>query len=59
MKKLHKRWRRRRFIKAYGILRDEANRHKEAHHLMEFVAVNESYILMRCTACPDLQPITK
>ncbi len=56
MKRLNKLYRRRRFIKACKILRNEANRHKEAGHLMEFKASRESYVLMRCTACPNLQP---
>lgn len=56
MKKFLKWNRRRRFNKAYMILRKEADRHKKADHMMEFKAVNESYIEMRCYQCPNLQP---
>lgn len=56
MKSYLKRRRRKRFHKAYKILQKEAERHIAANHLMDFKAVNESLIIMRCTACPDLQP---
>lgn len=57
MKKIRqfRRWRnRRRFQKAYIILRKQADRHEAANHIVEFVAANESYIMLRCTSCPDL-----
>lgn len=56
MKKLTRWNRRRRFGKAYKVLEKEARRHSEAGHLMQFEAINQSYILMRCTACPNLTP---
>lgn len=52
------RWRRghhrRQFIKAYKILRKTADRHRVAGHDVEFTAVNESHVIMRCSSCPDL-----
>ena len=45
--------RRRRFVRAYYVLRDEAARHKAAGHDVEFIAVNESRILLMCHGCPD------
>lgn len=45
--------RRRKFNKAYKILRNEAEHHTKAGHMMDFRAVNESFIIMQCTACPD------
>lgn len=51
------RWnRRRRFIKAYRILRNNVERHKVAGHDIEFMAINESLVVMRCENCPELQP---
>lgn len=49
-------WRRRRFMKAYRILRNEAERHTKAGHKMVFAAVNEAYIMMDCEDCPELIP---
>lgn len=57
MTKLRKWYRRRRFMKAYHILEKEAAFHTRAGHHMQFVAVNEANLAMRCSACPDLQPV--
>lgn len=54
--KMRKARRRRRFVKAYRILRKEADRHIQADHPMEFKAINESCLIMRCYPCPDLNP---
>ena len=51
--------RRRRFLKAYVILRNESERHRGAGHDVKFEAVSESYIVLECTRCPELQPIAK
>jgi len=59
VKRLDKWWRRRQFIKACQILKRESEYHKANDHLMDFRAVNESLVLMRCTACPDLTPDRK
>jgi hypothetical protein len=48
--------RRRRFLKAYRILRNEAERHEKQKHEMRFVAINESYFTMVCKNCPNFQP---
>lgn len=51
------RWfRRRKFIKAYKVLRNEAERHKKAGHNTGFVAVNEARISLVCHDCPELLP---
>jgi hypothetical protein len=51
------RWyRRRRYIKAYRILRKEAERHSRAGHDTVFVAVNEALMLLDCRNCPELLP---
>lgn len=51
------RWlRRRKFNKAYKVLRNEAERHKKAGHNTEFVAVNEALITLVCRDCPELLP---
>ena len=55
MKKLNRWYRRRLFIIAYYILRNEAERHIAAGHTMEFIAVNEAWLTMRCLNCIDLQ----
>lgn len=55
-KKLIKWNRRRRFVRAYVILRDEALRHTEAGHNMHFTAVNESHMVIHCIDCPELSP---
>lgn len=52
-------YRGRRFIKAYKILRNEAERHRDAGHIMDFRAVNQSSISMQCVGCPDLTPRRK
>jgi hypothetical protein len=48
-------YRRRRFIKAYKILRSEAERHLSRYHFTEFDAVNESHIVLLCHDCPDFK----
>lgn len=55
-KRMSRKRRRRQFNKAYRILRREHERHLTADHLAEFEAVNESYLLLRCTECPELLP---
>lgn len=45
--------RRRKFVRAYKVLRDVADRHKAAGHDVEFIAVNESRVLLMCHRCPD------
>lgn len=52
-KKFLKWYRGKRFITAYRILRDEAKRHSDAGHNVHFLAVNESYLELRCYACPN------
>lgn len=49
-------WRRRRFTKAYRILRNEAERHIEAGHDMAFSAINEAHMVVHCRRCPELLP---
>jgi hypothetical protein len=56
MKKLNRWYRRRRFITAYKILRNESERHVAAGHSMRFEAVNEAYIIMLCIDCQELLP---
>lgn len=41
--------RRRRFIAAYKILRNESERHRDAGHSVDFKAVDESYIMLTCS----------
>lgn len=51
------RWlRRRKFVWAYKVLRNEAERHKKAGHNVGFVAVNEAHISLACHNCPELLP---
>jgi hypothetical protein len=51
-----RRWyRRRKFLTAVKILETEAERHGADGHDMNFVVVNESYLTMVCTNCPDHQ----
>lgn len=51
------RWfRRRQFAKAYRILRNEVERHRRAGHNVEFNAVNEALISVKCHNCPELLP---
>lgn len=57
--RLLKWYRRRRFISAYKILRNEAERHVDAGHHMTFQAINEASLDMHCFECPDLQPTGK
>jgi hypothetical protein len=45
----------RRFITAYRILRNAAERHGAAGHRVHFKAVNEAYILLECVDCPDFR----
>jgi hypothetical protein len=55
-----KRWyRRRRFITAYRILRNEYERHRDAGHEVVFRAVNESHITLLCMECPWHEPQLK
>lgn len=49
-------WRRRQFLKAYRIMRNEAERHKAAGHDVMFIAVNESFMSLECKGCPELLP---
>jgi len=56
MIKLNRWYRRRRFLTAYKILRNEAERHTAAGHDMDFKAVNESFISMICNDCSDSRP---
>jgi hypothetical protein len=49
-------WRRRRFLKAYRILRNEAERHTDAGHDMTFSVINEAHIIVHCRSCPELLP---
>jgi len=47
------RWyRRRRFITAYRILRNEAERHQAAGHPMRLSATNQAHFHMECPDCP-------
>lgn len=54
--RLYKAWRRRRFTTAYIILRNEARHHRAAGHNIKFEAVNESYMMIKCDDCPELNP---
>jgi hypothetical protein len=45
-------YRRRRFLLAYRILRNEAERHMAAGHDMFFHATNESDLILSCMRCP-------
>jgi hypothetical protein len=45
-------WRRWRFVRAYLVLRREADRHKAAGHDVEFTAVSEAHLVLRCHGCP-------
>lgn len=45
--------RRRKFIRAYKVLRDVAERHRADGHDVEFIAVNESHVLLMCHCCPE------
>ena len=56
LKRLLKWNRRRRFILAYRILRNEYKRHKNAGHQVYFRAVNQSDIALNCMGCTDLEP---
>jgi ribosomal protein L31E len=49
-------WRRRRFTKAYKIVRNEAERHKKAGHDVDFSAINEAWMKLECKNCPELLP---
>lgn len=49
-------WRRRRFLKAYRIVRNEASRHRAAGHDVHFAAVNEAMLSIECRNCPELLP---
>ncbi len=49
-------WRRRRFMKAYRILRNETERHTQAGHDMTFSAINEAHMIVHCRNCPELLP---
>lgn len=40
-----------RFVRAYRILRTVAERHTAAGHDVEFVAVNEGRMVLRCRTC--------
>lgn len=51
--------RKRKFVKAYMILRKEADQHKFAGHLMHFEAVGVERIHMACPGCPEQHPYTK
>lgn len=46
-------WQRRKFDRAYMTLRRVADRHKEAQHDVEFIAVNEARIVLICHTCDD------
>ena len=52
-KRRQRKRRHKKFVKAYLILRKEADIHKAEGHMMDFRAVNESYLIMQCTGCPD------
>jgi hypothetical protein len=49
-------YRRRRFLLAYRILRNEAERHMAAGHDMFFHATNESDLILSCMRCPWVGP---
>jgi len=52
-----KRWyRARQFIKAYKIMRNEYEKHRDAGHNIEFEAVNSAYMFTKCHDCPNLFP---
>lgn len=55
-KEFLKAYRRRRFLSAYRILRNEAERHRGAGHDVVFHMVNESIVYLNCEDCPCLQP---
>lgn len=55
-KKLRRAYYQRKFNEAVKVLTQEADRHKAADHLMHFEVYNQSYLMMRCTSCPDLVP---
>lgn len=56
MKRFNRWYRRHRFLTAYKILRNEAERHTAAGHDMQFKAINESYLSMICLDCSDSRP---
>jgi hypothetical protein len=49
-------YRRRRFITAYRILRNEYERHRDAGHNVHFRAANEAHIDLECINCPWHEP---
>jgi hypothetical protein len=44
----------RRFITAYRILRNQAERHTAAGHDMHFIASSQAHFHLDCFDCPDL-----
>lgn len=54
--RLLKWYRRRRFITAYRILRNEYERHRQAGHQMQFAAINEAHVDWQCIDCPWYTP---
>lgn len=46
----------RRFVRAYKTLRTVAERHRKAGHDVEFTAVNEGRLVLRCLTCAPERP---